>query len=424
MLLLPFSLVASTLAYTWDFVFVSLFAFKLVKIVVHLCSHLYHLLHQGFHIPRSPTLKASDVTVIISRTGDLDLDFENCLTSILNNRPAKIIVATTTSRYKLVKSICTRLSPIIEVQAAEETKRERVLRAIRRTKTEIVVLANGHVFWERSFLVSALAPFDDHRIDGVATAKQVIRDYSNGIWSNFCNFIACTYVERQNFELTATNNIDGGFLVISSRLALFRGKILRSWEFGAEYLNETWLMGCIVPLNSGEDLFITRYLVNYGWKIHFQNTPEATVSINLGDPKKFFGKLGESARLIWRSNLSSIFNDFTLWSSQPWCVYAVCLSSFVNFALFYDAALYYSLYSLIRDSVDVDGYPSLFGEYELDVPLVCYQLFWLLCASRLVKIFPHFWRHPWDILYIPAYIIFAYCYTFIKLWALLTVFIP
>ena len=407
--LLPFRII-------WEAVFVLLFAFKFVKVVIHLISFF---LYRPIPIPEHPTVTAHDVTVIIPTVGVLDDEFQACLLSILDNNPARIIVVTVgREKHKLAKSMCERLSSTINVEVLEKpNKRQQINRGIGRATTKIIILADDHVFWGRQFLASALAPFENPRIGGVSTSKRVIRD--NPIkftWSNFCNFIACIYLERHNFECTATNNIDGGIFVISGRTALYRADILRSPGFAELYLTETWLLGTLGPMNVDDDNCITRYLVNKGWKIHFQNCEEATISTTLGDPKKFYKQCNRWARTTWRSNLTSLCSDFTVWQSQPWCVYAVYLSTFVNFALFYDAALFYSLYRVIENP------PDFLEQLELTVPRALCYLSCILFVSKMIKPFPHFCRNPEDIRYILCYIIFGYYHSFIKLWALLTAF--
>ena len=129
----------------------------------------------------------------------------------------------------------------------------------------------------------------------------------------------------------------------------------------------------------------------------------------LGDPGKFLRQCDRWVRTTWRSNSTSLFSDFTVWKSQPWCVYAVYLSSFVNFALFYDFALLYTTYLCFKDVSDIDTKTAL--KYMAG----------LLFFSKMVKPFPHFWRNPLDIIYIPGYILFGYFHSFVKLKALLTV---
>ena len=75
----------------------------------------------------------------------------------------------------------------------------------------------------------------------------------------------------------------------------------------------------------------------------------------------------------------------------------------LNFALFYDAVL---LFTLTR--TDFHSARAL--------KALCS---WIV-ASKLPKILPYFWRHPSDLIYLPGYYAFAYMHTLIKLWALLT----
>lgn len=46
-------------------------------------------------------------------------------------------------------------------------------------------------------------------------------------------------------------------------------------------------------------------------------------------------------------------------------------------------------------------------------------LVWIL-ASKLVKIAPHFRAHPSDLVWLPAYLVFAYYHSFIKLYCAFT----
>jgi hypothetical protein len=75
-----------------------------------------------------------------------------------------------------------------------------------------------------------------------------------------------------------------------------------------------------------------------------------------------------------------------------------------NFALFYDMALMISLWN------------TTYGHSS--------QAMWsmaaLIFASKMVKLIPHFWRCPADLLLIPAYLGFAYYHSLIKLYALFT----
>lgn len=94
------------------------------------------------------------------------------------------------------------------------------------------------------------------------------------------------------------------------------------------------------------------------------------------------------------------------WRTQPWCIYAVHLTSLVNFALFYDAALIGTLY--MAEDLPISTTPRL-----LSLSL------WILC-TKLVKPLPHFRRNPRDLVYLPGCILFGYFHSLIKLGALFT----
>jgi hypothetical protein len=119
------------------------------------------------------------------------------------------------------------------------------------------------------------------------------------------------------------------------------------------------------------------------------------MNTTLGEPGKFFKQMDRWIRTTWRSNSTSLLSDQTPWRTQPWSVYAIYLSSFVNFALFYDAAL---LITLWEGWVDMDlALFRLRGSF-MDREKGIIILAGILFLSKMIKPFPHFWRNPKDIL--------------------------
>ena len=176
-------------------------------------------------------------------------------------------------------------------------------------------------------------------------------------------------------------------------------------EFFREFLNERFVLQEVGHLNTDEDNFITRWYVSHGWKIKIQDCPDAVVEISLDAYPKFLPECLRWSRTFWRGNLASLLGDRPVWYRQPWCLYAVHISSFFNFALFYDAALLYTFY---RTTLCVD------------LPGTMTFLHVLIYGAKLVKIDSHFIRHPENLIYIIAYIAFSWIHSVIKLYALLT----
>ena len=178
------------------------------------------------------------------------------------------------------------------------------------------------------------------------------------------------------------------------------------------FVNEKYCFGRVGPLNCDDDKFVTRWNVNHDWGIGWQDCEEARVQTTLGDDGGGFGKVVEQnlrwTRTRWRSNFMSLFVERKVWSVQPWCVYAVHLTSMVNFALFYDASLVYTLHLALQ---------AIESPYAAG--FMASLLLWIL-ASKLVKTAPYFWSRPKDLVYLPACIAFGYFHSLIKLYALCT----
>lgn len=198
---------------------------------------------------------------------------------------------------------------------------------------------------------------------------------------------------------------------VSGRTSAHRTQILAAPDFIHDFLHEYFLSGLVGPLHVDDDKFITRWMVNHEWKIAFQHTPGACMETTLGEYPKFLVQCLRWARTSWRSNFTSLFSEGTVWQTQPWCVYAIYLTSFFNFALFYDFALLSTGWLACNQSPEIC--------IDSSTAMIALGL-WIL-GSKLVKPLPHFWRNPKDLVYLPGYVLFGYFHSLIKLYALATV---
>jgi cellulose synthase/poly-beta-1,6-N-acetylglucosamine synthase-like glycosyltransferase len=343
--------------------------------------------------------------------GEFDGEFIECIESIVANNPRRIIVSTAGyTKQAKAKKVCLEISSrhlnarITVLSMKDPNKRAQFLRGVSASHTQIIAYADDHVFWPPTFLKSALAPFEDQRVGLVGVAKKVRRDRSGGFRRSFLNYIACLYLERHNFECTASHNLDGGVFVISGRTALTRTNIVHHLHFRREFLNETWLWGAVGPMKVDDDNCITRWMVNNGWKTVFHNSSDAVIETTLGATgglQKFRGQLLRWARTTWRSNSTSLFSDRTCWRVHPWTTYAMFISSFFNIALIYDPLLVLTLHR--------SGYTQYM-----------YALLLAMLISKLIKPIEHLRREPQDIIMLPLGILFGYVHSLFKVWAFFT----
>ena len=191
---------------------------------------------------------------------------------------------------------------------------------------------------------------------------------------------------------------------MSGRTSAHRTEILNDESFITGFKNEyldTWI-GRFGPLNADDDNFITRWMVEHDHKIRIQYSEEACIQTTVGEYPKFLSQCMRWARTTWRSNPRSLCSR-KIWTTQWWSVYAVHITSLFNFALIVDGALLYMAWIRL----------------EAPNPAIVALLLWILC-SKLVKPWPHFRRHPWDLRYLPGYILFGYVHSVIKFVALVT----
>ncbi|KAI1494541.1 nucleotide-diphospho-sugar transferase [Biscogniauxia mediterranea] len=388
--------------------FLALFIFRYLRLFVNIVGWL---IYKPCPIPARPSYDPSDCTVIIPTIDPAGADFLECCFSVLLNNPGHLLIVTAgkTNRHitKKIASLLKKTFPETRIKVKTATvanKRHQVALGLKYVKTELVVLVDDHVFWpSQRFLPTAIAPFEDARVGAVGTNKRVRRNVSGWNIQSFFNFLGCVYLERHNFEIRATNALDGGVFVVSGRTSLWRTSILQDPAFLDGFTHEMFLNGTMGPLNADDDNFLTRWIVKHGWDIKIQSSEDAVIETTLGEYPRFLSQCLRWARTTWRSNSCSLFTDGTVWERQPWCVYAVYLSSFVNFALFYDAALLYTLY-----------HHTTFGHHSL-----AYMAAFILW-TKTVKLLPHFWRCPGDVLFFPGYLLFAYYHSLLKLYALAT----
>jgi hypothetical protein len=124
------------------------------------------------------------------------------------------------------------------------------------------------------------------------------------------NWLGAVYIERRNFEISATHYIDGGTSCMSGRTYALRTKILQDSDFLLGFATETW-RGHL--LKADDDNFIIRWLVAKRWKTWVQYSQEYKIKITLENNPKFRFQCSRWARSNWRNNYTSLFIERYIW---------------------------------------------------------------------------------------------------------------
>ena len=330
------------------------------------------------------------------------------LQSILACKPHELILVTTLDKKKGLEQLAKSLNyPRVRVMAAPiANKRIQVCEALPKVTTPITIMADDDVTWPSTLMPWILAPFEDSKIGGVGTCQRVRREFDGPLSTRIWNWLGAAYIERRNFEISATHNIDGGTSCMSGRTGAYRTEILASHEFLQGFRNEKWRKWI---LNADDDNFVTRWLVSHQWKTWIQYEPECEIETTLENSSKFLYQCSRWARSNWRSNWTSLVTERYIWKQQPWCTYSLHFATFTSLAFIMDPLiLYLSWYA-----------------FESYGALVQLMVFWshfifVFAFTKVVKLVGLFRKNPSDIMFLPVSIIFGYFHGLIKLYALFT----
>ncbi|KAI9764411.1 MAG: hypothetical protein M1840_008434 [Geoglossum simile] len=352
--------------------FVALWLYRYIRLIVNCISHWTF---KPIPLPGKPTLTSKDVTIIIPTIDGKDSDFQQTLRTCLRTDPSEIILVTIDANLKRLAGDVASMhsSQIRVISVAYANKRRQMCRAL---------------------------PEPD--IGGVGTCQRLQRADHPNIWG----FLAALYLERRNFEISATTHLDGGVSCLSGRTVAYRTHILQDPEFTYGFPHEYWLGK--YQLNTDDDNFITRWMVSHGWETYVQYCQEAELRTTLEDNPKFLKQCLRWSRSNWRSNLTSMFLERHIWRQQPWCAYALHLATLSPPAFIGDGLLVLLLVKATRN------WSTQSRQHALSALLL-----WMF-ISKLVKLLGHFTRYPQDIILVPISIIFGYFHGLIKVYAFCT----
>jgi cellulose synthase/poly-beta-1,6-N-acetylglucosamine synthase-like glycosyltransferase len=271
-----------------------------------------HWLYKSVPKPKHPSLTNYDVTVIVPTIVNTVEDLRDPLRSLLACDPVELILVTTYDRYaRLVEFALSLKDPRVKVyQSRIANKRLQLREAIPRVRSAITILADDDVTWPKTILPWLLAALERPTIGAVGVCQQVKRLTSGSISARCWNWLGADYLERRNFEISATHHIDGGTSCMSGRTCAFRTEILQNPLFLEGFCNERWGQ---YHLNADDDNFVTRWLVSHGWATWIQYNDECMLTTTLENNPKFLRQCLRWARSNWRSNYTSLISERYVW---------------------------------------------------------------------------------------------------------------
>ncbi|KAF9062746.1 hypothetical protein BDP27DRAFT_1385088 [Rhodocollybia butyracea] len=333
-------------------------------------------------LPQNPIYLAKEDVTIIVPTIDAGDKSKIAARSLLVGNPKEILIITEDKMLGPLQDLANAIDPerihVLTVPFAN--KQLQMSHGIKNTTTDIIVFADDDSIWPPTLLPYVLACFEDQKIGGVGTSQRV---QPCGKEMTVWEVLAAFRLLIRNIEIACSTHIDGGLPCLS----------------GSRFLHGFTHNYCLgkYQLNSGDDKFLTR------WSTYVQCCKETELLSTMKPNWRFLKQVLRWTRNTWRSDLRSF------WMAHPYVAYTMVDKLFNPFTLLAGLCLVASL-------VYKSTLPSEHGGYHLpwcsSTPscrnILLPYFTWLL-AARTAKLLPHLWYCPKDIIYVPAFILYALC---------------
>ncbi|KAK7057621.1 family 2 glycosyltransferase [Favolaschia claudopus] len=234
-------------------------------------------------LPQKPTLYPHDVSIIVTTVNTPD-SFTEALRTWLAAKPKEIILVTVERDEPRLRELLAPVQyesaavPITVLLAPQVNRREQMGIAFDAASGKILANVDDCVFWKQpaDILPHMLAPFEDEEICGVVGRQGAYiapERRKRGIVTA-AEVAALKYMDANQKLQAARFAADGGCWTLEGRTCLYRKDALQKANFRHALTNDMW-MG--KPLNTGDDSFITRFMITHGFKMAVQDAPEAEI---------------------------------------------------------------------------------------------------------------------------------------------------
>ena len=346
----------------------------------------------------SPRYTVNDISVVIP-VYQPPPSFRQNIISITKNKPYEVIIVADITCYDEILKQVINIEGNISVYAETRPgKRSAMEAGLKKTTTRLICYTDDDVDWCPNFLYNLIIPFNHKNIAGVGS-KQIMRSADHTRSPNLFEIMADMRLSIRYIENKSMTVVDKGASCISGRTACYKTAVIQNEDFYYKFLNEKFFG---MQLQSGDDKFITRYILFHGYKTYHQLNDNCNLTTTFESGTKHFKQMLRWSRNTWRSDITLLFIDRKIWKHNTYSAFIIFDKLFTPLYMLYGIFII-PVYTIIqRDYVIFLGW-----------------LIWLV-FSRGLKLIHHFYRKPKDIIYLPIYILYQYFIVFIRLYALMS----
>jgi cellulose synthase/poly-beta-1,6-N-acetylglucosamine synthase-like glycosyltransferase len=344
-----------------------------------------------------PEFTKGDVTAIIP-VYQPPPTFINTIESLVKNGTEHIIVVADITCHEKVRELVKDYAQVEVVIETAPGKRAAMANGLKLVKTKLTCFVDDDVQWCDTVLEYILHPFNNNeKIAGVGTEHRA--RYSS-FW-DIQMALADIRLAVRMLELCATSVVDMGASCVSGRTACYKTSYIQEDPFYEKFLNEKFFGMSVV---SGDDKFLTRYIMNKGGKIYHQCGEKCYLTTTFERGSRFMKQLLRWSRNTWRSDITCLFIEKKIWKNNLFTA-IVMFDKFVT--------PFFLLYGMV--------YVPVFSLKNMDFKMFVGWVAWLL-FSRSMRIVYYFVRHPLKLIFVPFFIIFQYIQAIIRVFALFTLY--
>lgn len=257
--------------------------------------------------PSGPIPPPSDFTVI-SVTLGAQRDYATNVQSWLAGNITAVIIVTIDEGFPQLQALMDSVAdPRVQIYSVDSVPginwRPAACEGIRRTKTPYLVFVDDDVLWGSRTLEHIAYAFANPHVGGVNTMQEV---HPSGLqFTTWETFGALNLVRRNVLHSFLAYFRDGDVLNLSGRTAGYRTKVLQRQEFYFGLMNEYWRGRHHII--TGDDNFLTSWVVRQGWKTRFMNHREAVIATSMNNDASYLKQLMRWSRDTARSYLRDFY---------------------------------------------------------------------------------------------------------------------
>lgn len=212
---------------------------------------------------------------IISCTLGTEQDYASNVRSWLACQPSEFIISTIDESLPRIGRLADSLADcrVRILSARSPDWRKQACEAIRNVSAPYLVFVDDRVRWGPHMLQHLAIAFEDPAVGGVTPMAQVVpRGRHLTTWES-CG--ALNVVRRNILHSSLAYFMDGEVLNLAGRTSGYRTSLFQQENFYQAFQQDYWRGRYL--LRTGDDNFLTSWVMRRGWKTQFMNHKEAAI---------------------------------------------------------------------------------------------------------------------------------------------------